>query len=155
MKNEPMKHLRFDLLRSPLEEQPFKYEVAKIAAQVADLTDRAITEAITEAAIKEGLTDLYLIDKRFIFEAITEKLEREDPKPLTLEELRQMDGEPVFVKDLGISDEKWCVVFVSRHGDISAHVPGVDEPYFGSYYRKDWLAYRYKPKGEANGTPKN
>ena len=49
----------------------------KIAAVVADTTDAAIVEAIIEAARAEDITDLHLLDKTFILDAIREKLERE------------------------------------------------------------------------------
>lgn len=52
--------------------------------------------------------------------ALREKAEREDPKPLTLEELRQMDGEPVYVTVPGKSHgNKWCIV------DLTHPQPGL------------------------------
>ena len=78
--------------------------------------------------------------------ALREKAEREDPKPLTIEELRQMDGEPVWIK----ADH--CGLFadvVKIHGkeDGDAFVG------FVIHYRmqengcgKTWTAYRHKPK---------
>ena len=52
------------------------YEVSKISAVVADMTDQAIYEAIITYAKNEGVTDLYLMDKQFVMDAIKEKLER-------------------------------------------------------------------------------
>lgn len=49
----------------------------KIAAVVVDTTEKAVVQAIIEAARAEGVTDLYLLDKAFILDAIREKLERE------------------------------------------------------------------------------
>lgn len=146
MKNEPLKHLHFDLLRSPLEEQPFRYEAARIAAQVADLTDRAITEAMIAAAQHEGLTDLYLIDRQFLFEAIKEKVEREKNEPLTLDELGKMRDEPVWVQSPGVPEYgRWAIVagvdtddgdkILYLHSDFTCHE-----------YGRVWLAYRHKPK---------
>ena len=71
---------------------------------------------------------------------------------LTIEQMREMDGEPVYVVplnefyDLG----KWCVLGVSPNEDYScALVPGID---FWVWrfkdYGKDWLAYRRPPEGE-------
>lgn len=83
---------------------------------------------------------------RLSLEALREKAEREDPNPLTLEELRQMDGEPVWIK----ADH--CGLFadvVRIHGkeDGDAFVG------FVIHYRlqenghgKTWTAYRHKPK---------
>ena len=72
----PLRHIRFEgeLMRSQLED---KYTVAKISAQVADLTDKVITDAIIAAAMQGGVTDLYLIDRAFIMRAIKNQLERE------------------------------------------------------------------------------
>lgn len=53
----------------------------KIAAAVEDTTDKAIVQAVIEAAQANGVTDLYLLDKTFIMDALREKQERE--KPLT------------------------------------------------------------------------
>ena len=57
----------------------------KVAAVVEDSTDIAIVAAILAAARAEGVTDLYLLDKTFILDAIREKRERENPKPLTID----------------------------------------------------------------------
>lgn len=75
-KTYPLRHIQFEaeLMRSPLED---KYAVAKISAQVADLTDKVITDAIIAAAMQGGVTDLYLIDRAFIMRAIKNQIERE------------------------------------------------------------------------------
>lgn len=52
----------------------------KIQVEVIDKTDRAIVDTIVKAAREAGVTDLYLLDKQFIIEAITEKMEREGKK---------------------------------------------------------------------------
>lgn len=44
------------------------------AAEVCDLADDAIVGAVVDAAQKAGITQLYLLDKDFISEAIREKL---------------------------------------------------------------------------------
>lgn len=53
------------------------YTIGKISAIIADMTDNAIYEAIIKMAKEEGITDLYLMDKKFVFEALKEKLECE------------------------------------------------------------------------------
>lgn len=77
--------------------------------------------------------------------ALREKAEREDPKPLTLEELRKMDGEPVYVIVPGKPHRnKWCIV------ELSSPQPGLH----GIEYFCDLLivctgavkVYRHKPK---------
>lgn len=131
---------------------------AKVAAIVEDATDAAIVGAILEAARAEEVTDLYLLDKTFILDALREKLERENPKPLTIEELRQMDGEPVWVTDPSEpAVSVYCTIDVctrfkedrvnDKHSE--AMVPGDGFSYYQfDKYGKTWTAYRHKPKEE-------
>ena len=79
-------------------------------------------------------------------EALREKAERENPMPLTIEKLRQMDGEPVWI--------------VAKHHVIYADVVKIQgkedgDAFIGfeinhrlqeNGYGKTWLAYLYKPK---------
>lgn len=71
---------------------------------------------------------------------------------LTLEQLRGMDGEPVYVVPANEYSElgKWCVVSIGDSDDYScALVPGVE---YWSWkfedYGEQWLAYRRPPEGE-------
>ncbi len=76
---------------------------------------------------------------RLSLEALREKAEREDPKPLTLEELRQMDGEPVWVHNLEVNKSFWMLAYK----DVVRNRLGYLD-YSG--YGKTWIAYRHKPK---------
>lgn len=95
---------------------------------------------------------------RLSLEALREKAEREDPQPLTIEELRQMIGEPVWTVGVSYNGNSW------QGWDIIERVDN-DGIYFGystecrewwSYNLRDadgtlcgcsWCAYRHKPKG--------
>lgn len=78
--------------------------------------------------------------------ALREKAEREDPQPLTIEQLLQMDQEPVYVVPLNHGKDtvaEWCVMW---HDE--AAIPG-DECWawpINNNYGKTWIAYRNKPK---------
>lgn len=80
--------------------------------------------------------------------ALKEKAERENPKPLTIEELRQMDGEPVWVKELSelIDQTGWALVEVADRGTykgvpyVKCHICTWDVSFRGLH------CYRYKPK---------
>ena len=48
-----------------------------INAKLIEYQDMVIHEAIVKEAIKDGVSDLYILDKKFIFDAIREKMERE------------------------------------------------------------------------------
>ena len=66
-------------------------------------------------------------------------------KALTLEELRQMDGEPVWVEFQDGSGGCWGLVHITVFTHIvfaNGLFCTVGKPYFG----KTWLAYRHKPE---------
>lgn len=124
------------------------YTIQNISAMVADMTDSAIVAAIIQSAKESGTTDLYLIDKQFIADALREKLEREDPKPLTIEELQQMHGQPVWIED----EKAWGIINAYDFGTWK------EKPFVTFFYKSvrcDWdierrglKCYRHKPKGE-------
>lgn len=57
-------------------DEPFSY-INKVQARVIEMHDTAIYQAIVEEARKEGINDLYLLDKEFVIDAIREKIRRE------------------------------------------------------------------------------
>ena len=79
-------------------------------------------------------------------------------EPLTLEELREMDGHPVWVKQLkglSVCDTDWAVVEFRlepdvKHDKIRVWWPGSEDEDTPSEddYGKTWLAYRRPPEGE-------
>lgn len=85
-------------------------------------------------------------------------LEKSMPnEPLTIEELREMNGEPVWVKQLkglSVCDTDWAVVEFRlepdvKHDKIRVWWPGSEDEDTPSEddYGKTWLAYR-RPKEE-------
>ena len=79
---------------------------------------------------------------RVAISALRAQRERENQKPLTLDELRQMDGEPVWVQSPGVPEYgRWAIVegvgenCLFLHDDFTCHD-----------YGKTWLAYRKKPE---------
>lgn len=98
------------------------------------------------AWFENRLKDTPMVGARAMFEiaaaALMEKAEREDPKPLTIEELKQMIGEPVWVQGPGIPEYgRWAIVedafgnSLYLLNDFTCHDIG-----------KTWEAYRHKPK---------
>ena len=81
-------------------------------------------------------------------------------EPLTLEELREMDGHPVWVKQLkglSVCDTDWAVVEFRlepdvKHDKIRVWWPGSEDEDTPSEddYGKTWLAYRRPPEGDAD-----
>lgn len=91
----------------------------------------------------EHLTKRYEADE-IAFEALREQEERENPKPLTLEELSKMDGEPVW-----LTGYNWrlCYGTTTIFGGLkmnTGHACTIDLDGYGSRI----VAYRHKPKGE-------
>ena len=79
-------------------------------------------------------------------------------EPLTLEELREMNGEPVWVKrlkGLSVCDTDWAVVEFRlepdvKHDKIRVWWPGSEDEDTPSEddYGKTWIAYRRPPEVE-------
>lgn len=79
-KKLPLQHIEFVPLR---EEMDNAYK--RILAEVIDMTDSAIYDAIIRMCKREGITDLYLMDEKFVSEALREKFEREYGRELEFE----------------------------------------------------------------------
>ena len=71
--------------------------------------------------------------------ALRAQQERENPKPLTLDELRQMDGEPVWIDDWFEGFNGW-----ELSCDASDYFEGESRTI--ESYGTRWAAYRHKPK---------
>ena len=81
-------------------------------------------------------------------------------KPLTLEQFRQMDGEPVWIALLNIAKQPTCEVItkICEDGIHTVGTEGSDYASFDLYgktsfdlYGKTWLAYDRPPEaGETN-----
>ena len=78
-------------------------------------------------------------------------------EPMTLEQLREMDGEPVWVKVFGPTDircDGWCEVEVrdKNTSDEIAYVwwagSEVEDMGRTEDYGKTWIVYRRPPEGE-------
>ena len=82
--------------------------------------------------------------------ALQEKADREDPKPLTIEELRLMNGEPVWVAELSelIGQTGWAMVEVDDRSTykgtpyVKCSICTLDVTFGGLH------CYRHKPKEE-------
>ena len=70
-------------------------------------------------------------------------------EPLTIEQLREMDGQPVWVQTPGIPKYgRWVIVagVDTEDGQRTLYCQG---DYTCRNYGRDWLAYRCPPEGEA------
>ena len=73
--------------------------------------------------------------------------EKPENKPLTLEQLREMDGEPVWVKEIdGTGCGEWTIIDIGAQTEmLKALSP--DTGYKEYNYGKTWIAYVRKPEG--------
>lgn len=81
--------------------------------------------------------------------ALQERIERDNPKPLTLQELLFSKQNPVFIR--GEFPNGWQICYGKR----KSKKRGEEVINFGNgvykkinEYNKTWIAYRYKPKEE-------
>ena len=88
---ETLMHYQFPYQDSVIDGTMVEIE-RKVAAIVEDTTEEAIVRAVKEAAMANGVTDLYLLDQKFIMDAIREKKEREQPKTIA-DTIRAMSDE--------------------------------------------------------------
>lgn len=107
---------------------------------------------MARAIDKETMLDLIIKAKRtdpetgsfaeWLAEYLVEHLSTLTPpnKPLTLEQLREMDGEPVWVEQ----QAAWGLVEVHKN---RVYIIGLD---FESGYSLHWNIYRRPPEGEAD-----
>ena len=99
-------------------------------AMVRDLTART-------RQVRQLQGEISALRQQEHFREVTKKVE-----PLTLDELRKMDGEPVWVQSPGVPEYgRWAIVegvgenCLFLHDDFTCHE-----------YGKTWLAYRHKPE---------
>lgn len=70
-------------------------------------------------------------------------------EPLTIEELRQMDGQPVFVVNLNNrNNSRWEIIKGTNEPNALDFFSFRDSIYFIRSYGKTWLAYRRRPESE-------
>jgi hypothetical protein len=121
---------------------------------------------MARAIDKQTMLDLIIEAKRtdpetgsfaeWLAEYLVEHLPTLTPpnEALTMEQLREMDGEPVWVKCLKPSQytdppERWRILEKSIMGHFG--VWNGDCALIERNYGTDWLAYRRPPEGEADG----
>lgn len=81
--------------------------------------------------------------------ALREQAERDNPQPLTLDELREMDGEPVWITSENGTGGTWALIRTGKH-DVLFACCAYGTSRWAIEYCKTWLAYRHKPKEADN-----
>ena len=141
---------RLGLTRDILTKRLKELAQAEKDGRLVVLPDAKYTDADGEKALQTAMWTCGNTNNpvtRYTADAIAEKLCREakeENPPLTLEELREMDGEPVWVCEPNGTNGVWGLVdleyqMVRLHGGGLAIWENND---------KSWLAYRRKPEEE-------
>lgn len=94
-----------------------------------------------------------MIHKDIALTALREKLERDEQKPLTWDEVVAMEGEPAYIENLVMKSESmWAVIgepFVANGLDfIQLYDELPTDNACRELYGETWLAYATEPKGE-------
>lgn len=107
----------------------------------------SITTEQAAAWFANRLKDTPMLGARAMFEiaaaALREKAEREDPQPLTLEELRQFEGMPVYLVCESIDVYEWQILDFCGN-ERTGFRGGIR--FLNEVYGIAWEAYRHKPK---------
>lgn len=80
--------------------------------------------------------------------ALRAQQERKNPEALTLDELRKMDGEPVWCVSMITEKSEWAILrIVEMSKTWFIAIAGASAGYGDKdTYGQTWLAYRHKPK---------
>lgn len=162
----------FKVALDALQEKAGPFQLTMDKSKIAEAIKEMVRlDRMCEQQMKNGPVGVAIgydawVDKQAIYQmvadALREKLEREDqPKILTLDELRKMDGQPVWVEDLLIPKcSGWH--FMQRFGETililepkfypttDGMVPHYDTLDVTENYGKTWVAYDRQPGGETN-----
>lgn len=117
---------------------------------ISEIRDVSVKTYRSEAQARSGCSSW---DRDFEVVPVIETIATEEA--LTLEELREMDDEPVWCKwllpeDRAIEQGKWFIVIsgdkagleIKRPAEYGCHFCKIDD------YGKTWLAYRRPPEGD-------
>lgn len=98
---------------------------------------------------EQAISELEQIKENFGFEsvdlalaALRNQQERENPKPLTLEELKERVGKPVWVTHKDGSGARWGIVDVNVYG-VCANVDADTAYWFDGFSQN--IAYDHEP----------
>lgn len=120
----------------------------------AERNIKTIKQAIDLLELRKDLCGSLCPTDRMALTSLREKLERDNPQSLTLDELRERDGKPVWVQNVKHPERsRWELMvnavysFVNQEYSFQTCWPQKLVCYRrGKDYGKTWLAYDYQPK---------
>lgn len=85
-----------------------------------------------------------------VWQALKEKRDRDNPRPLTLEQLKGRDGKPVWIID-GMGYKMWALVNKEFNQCLDNETGDYDMDFYGMTHNNKlhvsgWIAYDYPPK---------
>jgi hypothetical protein len=125
-------------------------------------TEQAI-KAVEKGYVAVG-DALYIPDgntalKHIILTALCEKQERENPKPLTLEELREkVEGEGFvhgWIKEVSNNLCVPCIIDMTIDEIVGVWCANMNDVYHEADYGKKWLFFDHEPKEAHKGEEKD
>ena len=117
---------------------------------------KEITEAMRLSHISPTCELPRILPTEIAIEALREKAERENPQPLTLEELKERVGKPIWIHAFNAKWEKttiyskvypYLIRNISENEMYGATKEAQEWRHFDEY-GDWWLAYDHEPKGE-------
>ncbi|QIB68250.1 hypothetical protein Ami103574_02500 [Aminipila butyrica] len=117
------------------------------------MNDTEAIQRIKEFGLHHAIQDLPHSSRtveafEIAIQALQEKAARENPRPLTLEQLKERIGKPVWITDRHGKGGIWAIVVSQEEHQLVKSAYGTVR-YF-SDYGLHWLAYDHEPKEAAN-----
>lgn len=81
----PMQHIQLkpvDIaarIHSDTSNEEFQHITHRMAVQIIDMREKALVDAVIACARENGVNDIWLLDKKFVLDALREKMERDRP----------------------------------------------------------------------------
>lgn len=138
-----------------------KQEIIKKLHDLGDALDRQSTDDLTGGdtcyiaadLIKKLSAECDHLEKQL---AESERRAEEKNEPLSLDELREMDGEPVYIItgakgghwELSADAEEYLMDRDEDFYGMTCGLAGCSQPCHYGLHQLGWLAYKRKPKGE-------
>lgn len=135
------KNLAIETLQEKLDHEKQLELLKKGKIVFSQLSEQVKIERVRQWAIDEKIQDK-------LIELLKQENERKNPKPLTLEELKQMEGEPVWVHTPYNKKGYWdMIVEFDDYYDIMEMYKS-DYIEYEKIHTEELLFYRHKPKEE-------
>ncbi|SMC38385.1 hypothetical protein [Papillibacter cinnamivorans] len=114
------------------------------AIEILSHQEKHITAEVDEAGFIDLIVDYDLtVALDHAITAIREKAERENPQPLTLKQLQERIGKPVYIVS---GDKLWWILPIIIYKGWLYNDGRNGEPLNLKKYMKTWIPYDYPPK---------